>query len=156
MHGLQADFLEGRSDEAIASLDGRMRTPPRSVSNFERAAMYAIKSNWHRLTGGAAAGRLHQPFSTRTSSPLPAIDGGDETAFRYSCASRARSIGRESFVLPHTKDDDRAELLASFLSQFYDQATAVPSQRSGAHRAQSGADVIAEWLSDKRKAHAGP
>ena len=38
MQGL-ADFLEGRSDEAIAALDARMRNAAKAL-NFERAAMY--------------------------------------------------------------------------------------------------------------------
>ena len=152
MHGL-ADFLEGRSDEAIASLDGRMRATARAL-NFERAAMYRDQIKLARQLVArqqvVSTSLLDQDVIAFASD-----DGGDETAFQVFFVRRGKMIGRESFVLPHTKEDDRAELLASFLSQFYDQATAVPPEVLVPIE-PSGADVIAEWLSDKRKAHAGP
>ncbi len=151
MHGL-ADFLEGRSDEAIASLDGRMRTAARTL-NFERAAMYRDQIKLARQLVArqqvVSTSLLDQDVIAFASD-----DGGDETAFQVFFVRRGKMIGRESFVLPHTKDDERAELLASFLSQFYDQATAVPPEVLVPIE-PAGVDVIAEWLSDKRKAHVG-
>ncbi len=150
MHGL-ADFLEGRSDEAIASLDGRMRAAARTL-NFERAAMYRDQIKLARQLVArqqvVSTSLLDQDVIAFASD-----DGGDETAFQVFFVRRGKMIGRESFVLPHTKDDDRAELLASFLSQFYDQATAVPPEVLVPIE-PAGVDVIAEWLSDKRKAQA--
>ena len=152
MHGL-ADFLEGRSDEAIASLDGRMRAAARAL-NFERAAMYRDQIKLARQLVArqqvVSTSLLDQDVIAFASD-----DGGDETAFQVFFVRRGKMIGRESFVLPHTKDDDRAELLASFLSQFYDQATAAPPEVLVPIE-PAGADVIAEWLSEKRKAQAGP
>ena len=152
MHGL-ADFLEGRSDEAIASLDGRMRTAARAL-NFERAAMYRDQIKLARQLV-ARQQVVSNSLLDQDVIAFASDDGGDETAFQVFFVRRGKMIGRESFVLPHTKDDDRAELLASFLSQFYDQATAVPPEVLVPIE-PAGVDVIAEWLSDKRKAHAGP
>ena len=41
---------------------------------------------------------------------------------------RGKLIGRESFILPDTKGDDPAELLASFMRQFYDEAARDPTE----------------------------
>ncbi len=146
MQGL-VDFLEGRSDEAIDALDGRMRNAAKSL-NFERAAMYRDQI------------KLAQRLVERQQVVAPKAvdqdviafasdDGGDETAFQVFFVRRGKLIGRESFILPATKGDDPAELLASFMSQFYDDSGVIPPEIL-LPLMPAGADVLAQWLKGKR------
>ena len=146
MQGL-VDFLEGRSDEAIAALDGRMRAAAKLL-NFERAAMYRDQI------------KLAQRLVERQQVVAPKAvdqdviafasdDGGDETAFQVFFVRRGKLIGRESFILPATKGDDPAELLASFLGQFYDDASVIPPEIM-TPLSPAGAPVLSQWLKGKR------
>lgn len=149
MQGL-ADFLEGRSDEAIAALDARMRQAAAAL-NFERAAMYRDQIKLaQRLVDQQQV--ISHYLVDQDVIACASDEGGDETAFQVFLVRRGKLIGRESFVLPHTRDDDRAELLAAFLSQFYDQASLAPPEIVLPVEPADG-DVIAQWLTEKRRAH---
>lgn len=151
MQGL-VDFLEGRSDEAIAALDERMRAAAKML-NFERAAMYRDQI------------KLAQRLVARQQvvSPKPvdqdviafaSDEGGDETAFQVFFVRRGKLIGRESFILPGTKDDNPTELLASFLGQFYDDASSIPPEIM-TPLLPAGAPVLSQWLKGKRSEKEG-
>lgn len=149
MQGL-ADFLEGRSDEAIAALDGRMRAAAKAL-HFERAAMYRDQI---KLAQRLVA---QQPVISTYLVDQDVIacandEGGDETAFQVFLVRRGKLIGRESFVLPHTREDDQAELLAAFLSQFYDQVTLIAPEIV-LPLLPADAEVLAQWLTEKRRAY---
>ncbi|MFZ2359089.1 MAG: excinuclease ABC subunit UvrC [Anaerolineae bacterium] len=149
MQGL-ADFLEGRSDEAIAALDARMRNAAKAL-NFERAAMYRDQIKLaQRLVAQQQV--ISHYLVDQDVIALASDDNGDETAFQVFLVRRGKLIGRESFVLPHTRDDDRAELLAAFLSQFYDQVSLIPPEIVLPLPPADG-EVIAQWLTEKRRSH---
>ena len=147
-----ADFLEGRSDEAIAALDGRMRSAAKLL-NFERAAMYRDQIK--------LAQRLVEKQQVVSPTPVDQDviacardDGGDETAFQVFMVRRGKLIGRESFILPGTSEDDAAELLGTFLVQFYDNASIVPPEVM-VPLLPVDAQVISDWLKGKRSEAAG-
>ncbi len=58
-------------------------------------------------------------------------------------------IGREYFVLPGTQDEDATEVMTSFVTQFYDEAAAVPPEILVQHDLDELA-VIESWLRQKR------
>jgi excinuclease ABC subunit C len=149
MQGL-ADFLEGRSDEAIAALETRMKAAA-SQLNFERAAMYRDQIKLaQRLVEQQQV--ISHYLVDQDVIAFASDEHGDETAFQVFLVRRGKLIGRESFVLPRTRDDDRAELLAAFLSQFYDQISLIPPEVV-LPLLPADADVIAQWLTGKRQAH---
>jgi excinuclease ABC subunit C len=149
MQGL-ADFLEGRSDEAIAALDARMRKAAQAL-NFERAAMYRDQIKLaQRLVAQQQV--ISHTLVDQDVIACASDEAGDETAFQVFLVRRGKLIGRESFVLPRTRDDDRTELLAAFLSQFYDQVSLIPPEIV-LPLPPADADVIAQWLTEKRCAH---
>ena len=97
MHGL-ADFLEGRSDEAIASLDRRMRAG--LALNFERAAMYHDQIKLARQLVArqqvVSTSLLDQDVIAFASD-----DGGDETALGVFRAPRQDNRSREFCASAH-------------------------------------------------------
>ncbi len=151
MQGL-ADFLEGKSAEAIEALEDRMHNAARALQ-FERAAMYRDQV---RL-----AQRLVERQQVVAPDPIDQDvvafardDGGDETCCQVFFVRRGRLIGRESFLLPATADEPPAELLATFLSQFYDDAPAIPPEIL-LPLAPTSDEAIAQWLGDKRSTALG-
>lgn len=149
MRGL-ADFLEGRSDEAIAALDARMRKAAKTL-NFERAAMYRDQIRLaQRLVDQQQV--ISHDLVDQDVIAFASDENGDETAFQVFLVRRGKLIGRESFVLPHTRDDDRAELLAAFLSQFYDQVSLIPPEIV-LSLPPADDEVLAQWLTEKRRHH---
>jgi excinuclease ABC subunit C len=121
-----ADFLEGKSDEAIAALEERMRKAAGQLQ-FERAALYRDQIQLaRRLVAGQQA--VSRPGVDQDAIAFARDEEGDETAFQVFFVRRGKLIGRESFILPRTADEDPAELLASFLTQFYDGASTLPPQ----------------------------
>jgi len=118
---------------------------------FERAAMYRdqIKAA-QRLVEQQQV--ISHTLVDQDVIALASDENGDETAFQVFLVRRGKLIGRESFVLPHTGDDDRAELLATFLSQFYDQVSLIPPEVVLPLPPADG-EVIAQWLTEKRRAH---
>ena len=60
-----------------------------------------------------------------------------------------RLIGREYFVLDGTADETDAEIVASFVKQFYDEAAYVPPEILLPHEIDE-ALVIQEWLRSRR------
>ena len=146
MQGL-VDFLEGRSDEAIAALDGRMRAAAKSL-NYERAAMYRDQIKLAQRLVARQQVVAPKPVDQDVVA-FASDDGGDETAFQVFFVRRGKLIGRESFILAGTREDDPAELVASFLSQFYDDATTVPPEIM-TPVLPAGAPVLSQWLKGKR------
>jgi excinuclease ABC subunit C len=151
MQGL-ADFLEGKSEEAIQALEDRMRNAAQALQ-FERAAMYRDQVSLAR--------RLVERQQVVAPDPVDQDviafaqdEGGDETCFQVFFVRRGRLIGRESFLLPATAEEHRAELLATFLSQFYDDAPAVPPEVL-VPIAPASEQAIAQWLGSKRSAALG-
>ena len=147
MQGL-ADFLEGKSEEAISGLEGRMRRAAQNLQ-FERAAMYrdqiALAQRLVERQQVVATDQVDQDLVA-----LAQDEQGDETALQVFFVRRGKLIGRESFILPDTAEEDRAELLGSFLTQFYDQATNLPPVLV-LPWLPADHEVIAAWLSDKRR-----
>lgn len=147
-----ADFLEGRSDEAIAALEARMRAAAKAL-NFERAAVYRDQIQVARRLAEQQP-TVSPGLADQDVIALARAEGGRETAVQVFFVRRGKVIGRESFILPETADEEPAEVLASFLGQFYDQATAVPPEVLLPVEPQDAA-VIAAWLSEKRREHTG-
>jgi excinuclease ABC subunit C len=147
-----ADFLEGRSDEAIGALQTRMRRAA-SALQFERAAMYRDQIRLAQKMVDRQQVVSHE----RIDQDVVAFandKAGDETAFQVFFVRRGKLIGRESFILPGTAEDDPAELLASFLSQFYHQSTRVPPEILVPQKA-ADSQVISAWLKAKRSEQTG-
>ncbi|MEA3335534.1 MAG: excinuclease ABC subunit UvrC [Chloroflexota bacterium] len=146
MQGL-ADFLEGKSDEAIAALEERMRSAAGALQ-FERAAIYRDQVELARRI----VSRQQMVSTSLVDQDVVAFandDGGTETAFQVFFVRRGKLIGRETFFLPQTSDEEPSELLASFLTQFYDDASNVPPEILLPLK-PAGSDVIALWLKEKR------
>ena len=60
-----------------------------------------------------------------------------------------RLIGREYFILEGTEDEQDSEVIASFIKQFYSEASSVPSEVLLPNRVEE-AVIIQQWLNQQR------
>jgi excinuclease ABC subunit C len=138
-------FLEGKSDQIVADLEARMETASEAW-DFEQAATYRDQL--------AAIQRVieHQKIVS------PAMADQDVIAFARAngdaCVQvffirHGRLIGREYFVLDGTAEESEAEVVASFVKQFYDEAAYVPPEILLPHEIDE-AIVIQDWLRRRR------
>jgi excinuclease ABC subunit C len=138
-------FLEGRSDEVIADLEAKMQAAAEHW-DFEQAAVMRDQL--------AAVQRVVE----RQKIISPAMADQDVIAFARAdgdaCVQvffirNGRLIGREYFVLDGTADESDAEIVTSFVKQFYDDAAYVPSQILLPGEIDEVL-VIQEWLRTRR------
>src|SRR4051812_4013942 len=135
------DFLGGRSTKIQQKLQALM-TAASEEMNFELAAVYRD--------------RLRALTYVQGSQAIHAEKLGDADIFALACKSGTMCIqaffirggqnwGHRSFFPAHTNDVPEAEVLASFLTQFYEE---VPAPRLIlTDRALPEADLISEALS---------
>lgn len=138
-------FLEGKSDEVIADLEAKMQAAA-GRWDFEQAVVFRDQL--------AAIQRVVE----RQKIISPAMVDQDVIAFARADADacvqvffirKGRLIGREYFVLDGTADESDAEIVTSFVKQFYDDAAYVPPQILLPGEIDE-ALVIQEWLHTRR------
>jgi excinuclease ABC subunit C len=138
-------FLEGKSDEIVAEIESKMRTAADQL-NFEQAAVYRNQL--------AAIERVIE----RQKIVSPALTDQDVIAFARADGDACvqvffirlgRLIGREYFVLDGTAEEADAEIVASFVKQFYDDAAYIPPEILLPQEIDE-ALIIEEWLRSRR------
>ncbi len=138
-------FLEGHADEVIHDLEARMQAAAERW-DFEEAARYR-----DRL-------RAIRRVIERQKIVSPALADQDVIAFARAegdaCVQvffirQGRLIGREYFVLDGAAEESDAEIISSFVKQFYDEAAYVPPEILLPQDVDE-ALVIQEWLHSRR------
>jgi excinuclease ABC subunit C len=140
-----ARFLRGESEDVLAYLEERMQAAAADW-RFERAALYRDQMKAARRI----VERQKVVSATMTDRDVIALARQDGSA----CAQvffirRGKLIGRELFILEGAGEEDEAQVMPSFLKQFYDQAAYVPPEVLLPQPVDE-APLIAEWLGAKR------
>ena len=145
-------FLEGKSSEVINSLKRQMEASSEALA-FERAALFRdqIKAVTNvaekqfveriRATDEDVFGLARDPSTDKRD--------GDEACVQVFFIRGTQMVGRDFFTLDGVKDESDADILGSFLKQFYESAVYVP-KTVVVPFAVTEASLIAEWLSEKR------
>ncbi|MCS7038333.1 MAG: excinuclease ABC subunit UvrC [Caldilineales bacterium] len=140
-------FLEGKSDEALAELNRRMIEAAERMQ-FERAALYR-----DQIRAAERIVERQKVVSGRQEDEdviAFATDKGN-ACVQVFFVRRGRLIGRESFLLEGVDEEANGELLASFLKQFYDEAAFLPPLVLLPRELEEH-DIIEQWLQSKRGA----
>lgn len=119
-----ADFLEGKSEEALAQLQARMALAAERLQ-FERAAMLRDQIR--------AASQIveRQKVVSGKQEDEDVIAFAQDARTGDACVQvffvrRGKLIGRETFVLEGVSTEQNGELVSAFVKQFYDEAAFVP------------------------------
>jgi excinuclease ABC subunit C len=142
-------FLEGKSDEVLVELDRKMSEAAEAMQ-FERAAVYRdqLKSLRHIVERQKVISNAQNDQDVLAF----ARDKGD-ACVQIFLIRQGKLIGREYFVLEGAEDEDTHQVMAEFLTQFYDEAAYVPPEVVLPVEIEAQeAGIIAQFLKQKRGA----
>ncbi|MGI6376784.1 MAG: excinuclease ABC subunit UvrC [Anaerolineae bacterium] len=138
-------FLEGKQEQVIAEMDQEMGQAAEAL-NFERAAALRdqIAAIHHVIEGQRIVSEnLHDHDFVALARDEA------QSCVQVFFVRSGKLIGREYFVLQGAGDEDEAEIMSSFLQQFYDGAPTVPPEVLVQTELDDLA-VLQEWLRRKR------
>ncbi len=115
-------FLEGRTDEVVRELKREMAEASTEME-YERAArirdqLLAIERVTERQTVASTKPADEDVFGLAR--------GETDAVVQVLFIRGTRMIGADSFTMDGTKDEADADIIASFITQFYESATYVP------------------------------
>ena len=138
-------FLEGDTEEVMEDLRKRMLKAADNLQ-FEIAARYRDQIR----AAEQIVERQRVVSTVDVDEDVIAIANDRNGAcVQVFVIRRGKLIGRETFFLEKGNDPDTEEILSSFLKQFYDAATYIPS-RVLLPRDLDERRIIQEWLRQKR------
>jgi excinuclease ABC subunit C len=138
-------FLDGKSDKVLSDMRTEMETAAENLE-FERAADLRDRIR-------AAEKVVTQQQIVYSSIADEDIIGvhheGPYSAVQVFLIRNGRLIGREHFVLEGNGDDSQAEIVWSFLIQYYSQTTDIPDELVLPLMLED-TESIKVWLTDRR------
>ncbi len=138
-------FLEGKQEKIIKTMRREMEEASETLE-FERAAVFR-----DRIRSLESVLEQQKVFSTaKTDQDVIAFAKNDgEACVQVFFIRGGKLLGREHYMLEGTADSTPAEIMESFIGQFYDEAAYVPPKLLLQHDL-SDAAVIESWLREKR------
>jgi excinuclease ABC subunit C len=138
-------FLEGRTDEVVRDLRARMDEAAEALQ-FERAASLRDQIR--------AIERVSEKQVTAYTRPVDEDVFGLARANGEACVQvffirGTKMIGGDHFTLDGAREEADAEVMGSFLKQFYESATYVP-RRVVLPLAVPEQGLIGDWLAQRR------
>jgi excinuclease ABC subunit C len=138
-------FLEGRTDEVVRVLRAQMDDASERL-DYERAARVRDQLR--------AIERVTERQEVASTRPAEAdvfglARGDDDAAVQVLFVRGVRMTGTDSFMLDGTRGEVDADVMASFIKQFYESATRVP-RRVVVPMELPDRALIEGWLSERR------
>ncbi|MCG2772748.1 MAG: excinuclease ABC subunit UvrC [Desulfobacterales bacterium] len=140
-------FLEGRQGQIVTDLRARMVQAAEDLE-FERAA--EMRDQIEAVERVIEQQRVVSASMNDQDVIAFARDAG-QACVQVFFIRGGKLIGRDYFVLSGTQDTEPAEIMSSFLKQFYDEAASIPEELL----LQTGTDelmIIEQWLRSRRGA----
>ncbi|MEI7554218.1 excinuclease ABC subunit UvrC [Candidatus Chlorohelix sp.] len=137
-------FLEGKSDEVVHQLEAKMEAAAEEL-HFERAARF--RDQLISMRQVTEQQKVVSNNSYDEDVIAMAVDEG-EAAVQIFFIRRGKLVGREHFFMKGTQDETPGEILTSFITQYYSEATYIPT-RMLLQNIPSDLEVVQEWLSAK-------
>ena len=138
-------FLEGRQDRVLRELEARMNKAAEAM-DYEKAAVIRDQIQAvHRVIEG------HKIAATVRGEhdAIAFAQEGDSAYVQVFFIRGNRLIGRESFLLQGTRQEEPSEIMAGFIKQYYASSPAVPPRLLLQYPVEDAA-VIRDWLQGRR------
>ncbi len=139
------DFLDGKSDHILRSIEQRMAAAAEKL-DFEKAADY--RDQLKAIERITARQKVIGPSDTDQDVIAFARDDGD-ACVQVFFVRHGKLIGREYFMLDNTEGESDQAILQEFLTQFYEDAAYVPKEVLLPAEVEE-ARIIEEWLRRRR------
>ena len=140
-------FMEGKHDEVVKSLQGKMHVAAENL-NFEEAAR--IRDRIQAVERVLEKQRIISTEGQDDQDVIAFASSEDETCVMTFFFRNGKLIGREFFILQGTRDSSPGEVMTSFLQQFYESSPHIPPEIVIEAEPDDRA-VIQAWLREKRK-----
>jgi excinuclease ABC subunit C len=138
-------FLEGRTEEVVRRLKSEMAQASASME-YERAARIRDQVE--------SVGRVTERQTVASTRPSDedvfGLARGDADAMVQVLFVRGiKMVGVDSFTMDGAKDESDADVMASFIKQFYESATYIP-RRVIVPTVLPEQELIESWLTERR------
>src|SRR5918992_547376 len=143
--GRIVDFLEGKQEPIAAELRGEMAAHSAAL-RYEQAAVVRDKL---RAVERTMEQQKMAAFSRAEHDVIGMARGDDEACLQVMQVRNGKLIGREHFIVEGARDVTDAEVLGSFLQQYYASTDAVPRALL-TPLMPADADDLATYLADRR------
>jgi excinuclease ABC subunit C len=143
--GQTLDFLEGRADQVLGGLRREMAAAADELA-FERAAR--LRDRLRSVESIVERQKIMSGHPDDIDALGLAVEG-PEACVELFFIRRGKLVGKEPFVLEGTKDVPTAELVRSYLLQYYDSAASIP-RRILIPEVVEDAQELQSWLAQKR------
>lgn len=137
-------FLEGKTDEVMRDLKRRMETAAEDL-NFERAAY--LRDRMNDITKISERQQVLRTVDTDQDVLALAREEGSAVVQVFYIRG-GKLIGAEPFALQNAEDETDANVLAQFITQFYENAAQVPPNLLLAEHIEEPR-IIEQWLAGK-------
>ena len=139
-------FLEGRTDQVVGGIRGRMIEASESLE-FERAAVLRDQIQ--------AIERVHEgqkvlQLSKENIDVIALAQEGRDAWVEVFFIRQGKLVGRENFLMHRSEGDEAAEVLSAFVKQFYSANPYVP-RRVLLQDLPEDMAAIGTWLRTKRQ-----
>ena len=138
-------FLEGRTESVVSRLRMEMEQAAEELQ-FERAATLRDQI---RAIDSVVERQKVISSDYIDSDVLAMARSNGEACVQVFFIRGGKLIGRDYFLLEGAAETSDAGVMAEFIKQFYNQASAVPPQVLLPHEVEE-AQIIRQWLSQKR------
>ena len=138
-------FLSGKEDSLIEKIEKKMERASKNM-DYENAARYRDQINSLNII---------QEKQKIVSSNITDQDiigmarGIDEVCIQVFFIRSGKIIGREHFIISDTFNEERSEILNSFIKQFYLGTAYIPKEIFIEEEIRD-METISQWLSEKR------
>ncbi len=138
-------FLEGRTEHVVRDLRQRMQQAAERLE-FERAAY--LRDRIQDIERVSEAQRVLRTVDT-DQDVIALAREADSAVVQVFYIRGGKLIGAEPFSLQNTEDAADAQVLSSFVTQFYESAAEVPPHVLLAEHVEEPM-IIEQWLSQRR------
>lgn len=139
-------FLEGRQGEVIKNLKARMEKAAENLE-FEKAA--EIRDQLKAVEEVVEKQKVLSS-GQEDQDVVAMARGATAVCVMIFFIRGGKLIGRDHFTLDGTEHLDRAEILTSFLKQYYHRAEFIPREILVEEVVEEEIDVLSRWLSERR------
>lgn len=138
-------FLSGKEDRLIEIIEEKMENASKNM-DYENAARYRDQINSLNLI---LEKQKIVSSNIIDQDIIGMAKGIDEVCVQVFFIRSGKIIGREHFIIPDTFNEERREILSSFIKQFYLGTAYVPKEIFIEEEIED-MDSITKWLSEKR------
>jgi excinuclease ABC subunit C len=139
-------FLEGKHDEVLGELRRQMEDAAEQLE-FERASV--LRDRVQAVERVLEKQKIINTSGGGDQDVVALAAADDETCAQIFFFRNGRLAGREYFILQGTRDTAPADVMRSFLQQFYDQASYIPGELVLAVEPEDTA-TLQTWLRERR------